>query len=147
MAVDGINRGSQAAGSVKKVLIGLPIAAPFFVIVDAVQEFLLRYLPVHPHIEDFLVSRENGLDGKRDITLPLDNFLEQGCNKVLTGGKRVVVADPDEVRLTCLRQNFVVSANRFKRLEFFIKLLDIFPRRGGMNFPDVRLNSTDSLPL
>ena len=90
----------------KIVLVGLPITAPFFVVVDAVQELLLRHLPGHPQVEEFLVSRENGLDGERDITFPFDDLLQQLGNKVLTGGKCVIIADPDEVCLTCLLSKF-----------------------------------------
>src|SRR5262249_38697294 len=101
----------------------------------------------HPAIEDLLIPREDRLDCQGDVSFAFDNLFQRRSDKILTRRKSVVVPNPDKVGLTGRCQDFVISANRLKGLELSIELVDIFPRRRRMNFPDIRLNTADCLPL
>src|SRR5690349_3453132 len=74
MAIDCVYRSTKSAGGVEYLFIGLPVAAPFLVITNAVQKFLFRHLSGHPGIQDLLIPGEDRLDSQGNIPFAFDDF-------------------------------------------------------------------------
>ena len=72
-------------------------------------------------------------------------FLQQLDNIALTCRQRVIVANPDEIGLPGLAQNFVRPARRLEASELIVEFLDIFPAWRRMDLADIVLDKPNRL--
>src|SRR5215475_3933857 len=84
MAVHAVNRNSEFSRRIKDRLIRFPVAAPFFVISNTVEELLFGDLSAHPGVKDLLVTRKNRFDGQSQVLLRIRQFLQQRRSIILT---------------------------------------------------------------
>src|SRR4030095_2310690 len=147
MTVDPVDANTQFARSFENCFVAGPLAAPFFVVANTLQALLFRDLSGHPNIENVLIARKYRSHRQRDVTLPLSNSLEQFHNVDLTLRQGVIITDPDQVCIDSCCQDFVRVANRLESIEFIREFTNVFPAGRRVNFPDIRLYTSDSLPL
>src|SRR5262245_32812598 len=147
MAVDAVNGKAKLASSVKNCPIPGPLATPLLEIANTFEEFLLGNLPCHPAVQDFLASPKNGFDSKNYVVFVFCYFFQQFDDIHLAFCQRMIIAKPDEICRESLTQHFLPLANGVESVKLLTEFLDVFPARGRIHFPYIRLNPPDSLSL
>src|ERR1051325_2423322 len=145
MTVDAEYRNTALVSGCENRFVPGPVAAPFFVVADAVQKLLLGNLPGHPPIEGFLIPRKDGLNSDGEIVVLGGQPANEIGRKDLALTKRVIVADPDQVGLVSCLYDVVQSTNSLENLEFKVKFLDIFATWGRIDFTNIALNAPNCL--
>ena len=140
---------SAARGPYQRSFVSFPVAAPLFVVVNAIEKLLFRDFAGHPAVENLLVPRKYGFDGEHDITVVRSTSSSHEICSIDSESWRARDSRQSRSDLRCvpLQESHRASQTDSKGLEFSVELLDVLPAWRGIEFTDVALDSLDGRSL
>jgi hypothetical protein len=147
LAVDPENENRVLLRHLEQRAKVLPVVAPLGVVADAPEELLLLDLPRHEPIEDALLAPVDHLQTEGGTPAARGDLPQEPGFECLRGGKRVIVADVDDVGAGAGEDEVVEGADLVEAAVIGVEFADVTARGIRIDAEDLLLQALHRFPL